>query len=50
MTILCMTIVAPVRGNPTICFGIGSVPKLEKISYQGNMFLNLITQFIQPLP
>ena len=50
MTIQCMTIVTPERGNPTIWLGIGSVPKLEKISYQGNMFLNLITQFIQPLP
>ena len=49
-TLGCMTIVAPERGNPTIWLGIGSVPKLEKFSYQGNMFLNLITQFIQPLP
>ena len=61
MTIRCMTIVAPERGNPTIWLGIGSVPKLDtkilleclqilKFNYQGNVFLNLITQFIQPLP
>ena len=29
MTIQCMTIVAPERGNPTIWLGIGSVPKLN---------------------
>ena len=29
MTIRCMTIVAPERGNPTIWLGIGSVPKLN---------------------
>ena len=36
-----MTIVAPERGNPTIWLGIGSVPKLDTKSYQGNIFFKL---------